>query len=206
MKKIIKTTAIVSLILVLFSCQTKEKKGCCKKDKTIEAKNEFKEISDESVFQLESKWIKQSNDSIFLRDLEGKIIVTAMVFTHCESACPRIVADLQRIEKAFNKEELENIQFLLISMDPKRDTPQRFLTFAKEHSLNKNWLFISSSEDATMEIANVLNVRFKKLSDGGYDHSNIIHVLDRNGKINFQQNGLEQKPDDLIANIKKLLQ
>ena len=161
--------------------------------------------SSESIFNLDSKWIKQNKDSMSLKDLSNKITITAMVFTHCESACPRIVADLQRIEKVFSKEELESIQFLLISMDPERDTPDRFIEFSNDHQLNKNWICISSNDDATMEIANVLNVRIKKLSDGGFDHSNTIHLLDKNGNLVFQQNGLAQEPTQIIKVAKSLL-
>ncbi|MOA24508.1 hypothetical protein D3C78_1451870 [compost metagenome] len=128
-----------------------------------------------------------------------------MVFTHCQSACPRIVADIQRIEKAFTKEELQHIQFLLISMDPENDTPERFVEFGHEYKLNDNWICISSSEDATMELANVLNVRIKKLSDGGFDHSNAIHLIDHTGTIVYQQNGLAQEPTEIIAKTRNLI-
>lgn len=193
---------LITYTIFLFSCNSKGTKDCCKKDST-ETTNV--RASGESIFNLESKWVKQNKDSISLKDLSNKITVAAMVFTHCESACPRIVADLQRIEKAFTNEELKNIQFLLISMDPERDTPARFVEFAKEHQLNDNWICISSSGEATMEMANVLNVRIKKLSDGGFDHSNMIHLIDKNGNIVFQQNGLEQEPNQIIAIIKSLI-
>jgi len=142
---------------------------------------------------------------MYLRDLSNKITVAAMVFTNCESACPRIVADIQRIEKAFTKEELQNIQFLLITMDPARDTPVRFIEFSNDHQLNDNWICISSDNDATMEIANVLNVRIKPLEGGGFDHSNTIHLIDKNGNIAFQQNGLAQEPTEMIEHIKTLI-
>jgi protein SCO1/2 len=202
----LKIIALSIIALFIFSCNEKEEKECCKKDKnkTEEVTNN-ENASDESIYNLESKWIKQNKDSISLKDLSNKITVAAMVFTHCESACPRIVADIQRIEKAFSKEELQNIQFLLISMDPLRDTPERFIEFSKEHQLNDNWICISSNNDATMEIANVLNVRVKPLADGGFDHSNTIHLIDKNGNIVFQQNGLAQEPTDLVAETKNLL-
>lgn len=194
---------ILFLITIFLSCNSAEKKDCCKiKPKTASA--EKTALPDQSIFNLTSKWKTQNNVVINLDTLKGKICVAAMVFTYCESACPRIVADIQRIEKAFSSEELKQIQFLLISMDPERDTPERFQTFAKEHQLNENWTLISGSEDATMEIANVLNVRVKKLGTGGFDHSNIIHIIDKQGLIVFQQNGLAQQPDDAIKQIKAL--
>lgn len=201
-----KIIAFFLATVFLLSCNEKVEKDCCKKEKNNTddvVKNEMS--SSESIFNLESKWIKQNKDSLSLRDLSSKITVTAMVFTHCESACPRIVADIQRIEKAFTPEELEKLQFLLITMDPTRDTPERFKEFSNEHQLNNNWICISSNSDATMEIANVLNVRIKPLAGGGFDHSNTIHLIDKNGNIAFQQNGLAQEPTEMIEHIKTLI-
>lgn len=194
---------ILFLITILLSCNSEEKKDCCKiKPKTASA--EKTALPDQSIFNLTSEWKTQNNMNIQLSSFKGKITVAAMVFTHCESACPRIVADIQRIEKAFPPEKQKQIQFLLISMDPQRDTPERFQEFAKEHQLNENWTLISGSEDATMEIANVLNVRVKKLGNGGFDHSNTIHIIDKQGLIVFQQNGLAQQPEEAIKKIKSL--
>lgn len=192
-------------VLFFFSCKEKKESECCKKDKNKTEVGTQLDNTNESIFNLESKWVRQNKDSMLLRELSNKITVAAMVFTHCESACPRIVADLQRIEKAFTKEELQNIQFLLISMDPVRDTPERFVEFSKELQLNDHWICISSNNDATMEIANVLNVRIKPLSGGGFDHSNTIHLIDKNGNIAFQQNGLAQEPTEIIEKIKTLI-
>lgn len=192
------------LLTIFISCDNSEKKACCKiKEKAQSSENTS--LPDESIFNLSSTWQTQQKENIQLVHFKGKITVAAMVFTHCESACPRIVADVQRIEKAFLPEELKQIHFLLISMDPERDTPERFNTFAKEHELNNNWTLVSASKDATMEIANVLNVRIKKLENGGFDHSNIIHIIDPNGLIVYQQNGLAQEPDEAVKKIKSLL-
>lgn len=202
---------IISAFAVVFvSCNNHEekecepeKKECCKKENSTSKMSTA--IPEESIFNITSDWKNQDNTIIKLNSLAGKITVSAMVFTHCESACPRIVADIQRIEKSFTSEELKQINFLLISMDPVRDTPERFKEFAKEYQLNDNWIMVSANEDATMEMANVLNVRVKKLAGGGFDHSNTIHVMNQQGLIISQQNGLEQEPTGTIESIKSLL-
>ena len=175
-------------------------KNCCKPVKTTDAKQS---ISEESIYNLRSTWTTQLNESIQLQHFSGKIVVAAMVFTHCESACPRIVADMQRLESEFTEKELNQLQFLLISMDPERDSPERMTEFALDHKLNSRWTLISSKPDATMEIVNVLGVKVKKLDNGGFDHSNIIHVLDQNGIIVFQKNGFVIEQDDLLLAIRK---
>ena len=128
-----------------------------------------------------------------------------MIFTNCPSACPRIVADLKIIESTLSEDERARIQFLLISMDPERDNPTQMSRFASDHRLSSSWEIIRSDKSATMEIANVLGVRVKPLKEGGFDHSNIIQLLNAQGEIVFQQQGLNIDPVATLKEIRKLL-
>jgi protein SCO1 len=201
-----KTLASLALILFMFtimSCNKKtEKSDCCKTDAAAE---KTLEISDESVFLLDSQWENHRAEHKKLSDYGGKIIVGAMMFTNCPSACPRIVADIKIVESSLNEDERDRIQFLLISMDPERDNPAQMSRFASDHRLGSSWEIIRSDKSATMEIANVLGVRVKPLKDGGFDHSNIIQLLNAQGEIVFQQPGLNINPDETLKEIRKLL-
>lgn len=197
---------IFLLTSVVLSCNKRAEskvKSCCSKEKPAVA---LKVLSGESVYNLTSAWTTQKEENLKLAHFSDKITVTAMVFTHCESACPRIVADMQRIESSLTEKELQQVTFLLISMDPERDTPVRLAEFASEHKLNSNWMLICSNPDATMEIANVLGVRVKKLEGGGFDHSNIIHVFNREGVIVNQQNGFAVEQEETLKAIRNLIQ
>ncbi|PKP50045.1 MAG: SCO family protein [Bacteroidetes bacterium HGW-Bacteroidetes-11] len=191
-------------VFVLTSCSKKTEKGdCCKTGHNTETEKAL-EISDESVFLIESQWENQKNEQKKLSDYGGKVIVGAMIFTNCPSACPRIVADLKIIESTLSEDERARIQFLLISMDPERDNPAQMSRFASDHRLN-GWEIIRSDKSATMEIANVLGVRVKPLKEGGFDHSNIIQLLNAQGEIVFQQQGLNVDPVATLKEIRKLL-
>jgi protein SCO1/2 len=196
---------IIILSTVLTACNNNKEtktRSCCSKEKSAVAP---KELSGESVYNLTSLWATQKKENLNLDHFRNKITVAAMVFTHCESACPRIVADMQRIESSLSEKELQQITFLLISMDPERDTPARLTEFSAEHKLNANWTLICSNLDATMEIANVLGVKVKKLEGGGFDHSNIIHVFDQEGVIVNQQNGFTVEQSETLKAIRNLI-
>lgn len=212
-----RTKQIISLIAVVFallSCgsesktetiksTTDQKKECCSKAEDSLNSSVF---LDESIFNISSKW-ETSEKSVFkFSDLKGQVTVAAMIFTSCQSACPRIMADLKKIESALSAEQKKHVRLLLITMDPSRDTPERLSAFSKEHQLNGNWTLICSGEEATTEVANVLGVRIKKLSDGGFDHSNTIFVIGTNGVISNRQEGLGQAPTAVIAAIKSQLE
>jgi protein SCO1 len=202
-----KTSFVLIIILsaALTACNKKQEtktRSCCSKERSAVT---AKELSGESVYNLTSSWTNQKNENLKLDHFRNKIIIAAMVFTHCESACPRIVADMQRIESSLTEKELQQVTFLLISMDPERDIPTRLTEFSAEHKLNSNWTLICSSLDATMEIANVLGVKVKKLEGGGFDHSNIIHVFDQEGVIVNQQNGFAVEQDETLMAIRNFI-
>ena len=66
----------------------------CKKT-TSEINNDS--ISQESIFNLTSKWKTQNNKTIEIKDFKGKVTVIVMIYTSCKAACPRLVADMRDI-------------------------------------------------------------------------------------------------------------
>ncbi len=91
-------------------------------------------------------------------------------------------------------------------MDPARDNPEQLAKFAAEHQLDlKRWTLLTGSESDVLEIANVLNVRISKTENGNFDHSNIIHIINRKGNIVYQQIGLAQEPTESLAKIYTLI-
>ncbi len=167
--------------------------------------NSTKGISQDSIYNLETPWTNQDNKSMELKSFSGKPMVISMVYTSCQHACPMTVADLQKIENGLKKNK-KDVQFVLASFDPKRDTPEALNKFAKKFKLDLSyWSLITSTPEAIRDLAAVLNVQYKDTGDGDFSHSNIITVLDSNGKIIHQQTGLKQDPKETIQSLLHLL-
>ncbi len=162
-------------------------------------------IPAESIFQLTEGFQTQENKVFRLSMLKGKPTVVGMIFTHCTYACPRLTADIKNIADSL-KNEKEKVNFLLISFDTKRDTPDRLSKFADEMGLNKNWILLHGSEDAVRTLSVLLNVQFEKDAEDNFSHSNLISVLDKNGVLQYQKEGLGAVHVETIATIKKLIQ
>lgn len=172
------------------------KKSCCA---TESGKGE---ISETSIFQLDSKWVTEENKELSLAQLNGKSIVMTMFFASCTYACPIIVNDMKKIEASISKNKLENTEFLLISIDPERDTPEALKDFAERYKLDsKRWTLITGTKDGIDELAAVTGFKYKKEPEGSYSHSNIINIINERGEITYQHFGLNQ---DLSATITEL--
>ncbi len=160
------------------------------------------EISDESIFNLTSKWNTEEGKTIQLEDLKGKTLVMVMIYTTCKAACPRLVADMRNIEAQIPKENLKDLRFVLVSIDPETDTPERLKTFAKENLMDGDqWTFLQGTISGVREFANVLAVKYKQISPLDFSHSNIISVFNSKGELVHQQEGLGVDNKETVQTI-----
>ncbi|MFH6997038.1 SCO family protein [Flavobacterium sp. FlaQc-57] len=193
MKKI--TIAIFTLMFALQSCKND------KKEDTISTPKN-KEISDLSIYNLPSQWTTQDGKNIELKSLKGNVLVMVMIYTSCKAACPRLVADMRDIEKKLDVKTKKNVKLILVSIDPKTDTPQKLKSFAISNKMNQEpWIFLRSTEENTREFAAVLAVNYKQISPMDFSHSNIISVFNTEGELIYQQEGLGVNNDKTVETI-----
>ncbi|MEP6259961.1 MAG: SCO family protein [Gillisia sp.] len=153
--------------------------------------NLFTEIPELSIYNLPATWTTQDNKDIELKDLQGNVLVMVMIYTSCTAACPRLVADMRNIEKQMPQKDLGKLKFIMVSIDPETDTPQRLKDFSVENQMVKDhWMFLRGTPEDTREFAAVLAVSYKQISPIDFSHSNIISVFDKEGVMVHQQEGL----------------
>ena len=100
-------------------------------------------------------------------------------------------ADMRNIEKQMPQKDLGKVKFIMVSIDPETDTPQRLKDFSIENQMiNDHWMFLRGTPEDTREFATVLAVSYKQISPIDFSHSNIISVFDKEGVMVHQQEGL----------------
>ena len=232
MKKILNTGLLCLILINLIACNNKnsdkttaEKYQCpmhCEGDKTYDkpgtcsvCKMELQELamnvkkegesSELSIYNLPSKWTNQNNEEIQLKALKGDVLVMVMIYTSCQTACPRLVADMRGIEEQIPTDKKDNVTLVFVSIDPETDTPQRLKEFAIENQMDtEKWVFLRGSEEDTREFSAVLAVNYKKISPMDFSHSNIISVFDQRGELAYQQEGLGVNNQETISKIIEL--
>ena len=165
--------------LLIFSC-----KGTPEEESNLNI--ELKEF----IFLLDSKWQNQNGKELQLRDLKGKNLVVVMIFTSCQTACPILVADMQKIAAKIDPKKSEETTMVLVSIDPENDTPEVLKKYAQERKMNdEQWTLLTSDKESIRELANVLAVKYKKISPIIFSHSNIITVFNKKGEMVNQAEG-----------------
>lgn len=181
-------------VLTIFSCKENTEQTVQKKDS-----------ANSSIFLLDSKWQNQDAEELQLKDLKGKNLVMVMIFTSCRTACPILVADMKKVHDKIEKNKLKDTSLVLISIDPTNDTPEVLKKFAAERNMDSQpWIFLRSDEESTREFANVLAVKYKKISPIEFSHSNIISVFNRNGELVSQEEGSGINSDAVAKTVNEL--
>jgi protein SCO1 len=148
-----------------------------------------------SVYELEGRWRDQSGATRSLANWRGTPVLLAMVYTHCTATCPLAVSELKRIA-ALDPE----VRFVLVSLDPARDDVSRLADYAAERALDPSrWTLLTGSDADVRDLAATLDVRYRRVTPEDLAHSNLITLLDREGRVVRQASG--RMDDAAIAEL-----
>lgn len=129
--------------------------------------------------------VDQHGDPFRLEDYRGKLVFVYFGYTHCPDACPATLGDFMEVKDLLG-EDAEDVAFVMITVDPARDTPERlkeFLAF-----WDPGFYGVSMPEAGTEAVAGAWHVRYSSRdanSQGGYlvDHDVSSFVVDKDGNI-----------------------
>jgi protein SCO1 len=161
------------------------------------------ELSDYSIYHLESRWWDQHGERRTLESLAGRVQVVAMAYTHCSYTCPRILTDMKRLEAQIADSHPAGVGFVLVSIDPERDTPDRLHSFAEATRLDAGrWTLLGGSDGDILELATLLGIKYRREGQTDFSHSNAMLVLNPSGEIVFRQLGLGEDLGPMLEAIR----
>ncbi len=115
----------------------------------------------------------QYNENVTEQTTANKIYVTDFFFTTCQSICPIMSTELERVYKAF----YNNPNFLILShtVEPEMDTVFVLSKYAKLHGVtNKQWLFLTGSKKDLYAMARTSYLLNNEIGNG--DEDDFIHT------------------------------
>lgn len=158
-----------------------------------------------SIYHLSSVWQQPDGSSMTLKALRGRPVAMAMIYSTCKHTCPRIIADLRRLRGLLG-EDAGRVHFVLVSLDPARDTPERLRAFAAETGLDALGFTLLRGDGADVrDLASVLDVRYEPMGKTDIAHANVLTILDEQGVIVHQARGTGAALDDVAAALRARL-
>jgi protein SCO1/2 len=88
---------------------------------------------------------------------------------------------------------------VLVSFDTARDTTEVLAHYRAQRQLDANWIILRGSDDAVRELAALVGVKYKQEADGSFAHSNLVTILNAQGEIVHQRQGLKSGLEEAAA-------
>lgn len=124
-------------------------------------------------------------------DLLGNALVLDFVFTTCTGPCPRVSANMAKVQEFVKATKVKLATF---TVDPETDTPEVLTKYAAEHGANsERWRFLTGPEEQIDGVLRSLWLARAKSAGAALGmqvtHSTRLIVLDSKGFVRGMYDG-----------------
>jgi len=131
--------------------------------------------------------VDHNNQPFSNNQLIGKWSVIFFGYTFCPDICPTTLAVLSRIAKNLQPETLQKIQFIFISIDPKRDSPGRLSEYMPFY--HSDFIGVTGSNKQLLTLSRSLGAMYMKATakkdsttDYMMSHTGSLFIVDPQGR------------------------
>ena len=134
------------------------------------------------------KLTERNGTDVQLARLRGKIWIADFIYTTCTDTCPLQTAAMAKLQREFAAKP--EVQFVSVSVDPDRDTPQVLSAYADKHEADRQrWFFLTGQRDQVIKLVrDGFHLSVAALPDGAEQSGMIPHsprfvLIDRQAQI-----------------------
>lgn len=152
--------------------------------------------------------LSHSDGSSFqLSALRGNVVLLFFGYTSCPDVCPTTMAELKQIISELSPEAASQVKVLFVTVDPKRDTPERVQTYVGR--FNPAFIGLSGTETQLEKVWQAYGI-FRQDVPGSapdtysVDHTARITMIDRDGNLRVSF-GFDAPAADVVHDLELLL-
>ena len=141
---------------------------------------------------------------VSLSDFRGKTVVLYFGYTSCPDVCPTTLSNISKALLGIG-DAADGVQVLFVSVDWKRDTPEKVTSYAS--AFGDKVIGLAGSQEEIDSVTNDFGIYYKIIAPEGdstfftVDHTATVLVLDSDGKLILTwPYGLT--PDQLMDDLK----
>jgi protein SCO1 len=163
---------------------------------------ETKRAASESLYALPVQLVDQHGQAKALDLYRGHPVIVTMFYGSCPNACPLLIESIRATERALPPTVRSDVRVLLISIDPKRDTPAALAVIVKtRHVDTQRWTLARTDADDVRLLAAALGVQYRHLPNDEFNHTSVLTVLDRNGMLREKTELLGKADAEFVAAV-----
>jgi len=127
-----------------------------------------------------------SGERVSLSDFAEKVVLLYFGYTYCPDVCPASLAQLAKATNALTGEEKDEVQVMMITVDPKRDTKELLAEYIGY--FDPSFLGLTGSETEISTVADAYGVYFEKQESGSeteylVNHTASVFAIDKDGYL-----------------------
>lgn len=146
------------------------------------------------------------NQPVSLGDYRGKVVLLYFGYTFCPDACPATMSVLKQVRQELGR-RASDVQVLMISVDPERDTPQHLAAYMQ--GFDPTFIGLSGDLEDISAVATGYGIFFEKHEGTpatGYlvDHTASVTAIDRDGYVRLVF-PFDMPAADIAEDVRRLL-
>ncbi|MBI3399691.1 MAG: SCO family protein [Deltaproteobacteria bacterium] len=136
---------------------------------------------------------------------KGKPLLVSFIYTSCTAVCPTITGSLSKAALEARKEFGDKFNILTIGFDSEMDTPERLREYGKRFTDNFRFMRFATGSKETIEKMTKEFGFFYQKERWGFNHLNMVSVVNKDGRIYKQVYGQKLVPEDIKNPLKELI-
>jgi len=174
---------------------------------TLTSKTTFGEKPPRSFAELGGNFtLKSAHGDVSLSDFKGQAVVMYFGFLSCPEVCPNSLGVIQSAFNQLNDYELDQIQGIMISIDPERDNIHSLEQFTQY--FHHRIIGITGTEQEVEKTATQYGAYFEKTDNGDeeylFEHVSRYYVIDQQGNL-IDALRHSTTPNELSAKLREVL-
>ncbi len=162
----------------------------------------------DSIYQLDLPLTDQDGHDTALAARRGRVQLVSMFYSSCQYACPLIIEAVKRTRHALTKDEQKQLDVLMVSFDPTRDTPERLREVFSQRKLERDrdhWTLARTDPANVRKLAALLDIQYRALDNGEFNHASALVLIDAEGRIVARSDKLGELDPAFVGAIQQLL-
>lgn len=148
-----------------------------------------------------------AGETVTAKNASGNIRLMFFGFTSCPDICPTTLQKLSKAVNSLPESTQADVRIIFVSVDPKRDTPERIKSYVEFFS--DDIIGLTGTEENLRELSKRYRTTFgyedpDEKGDYAVSHSGAVYVFDRDGAARLLVRPEQQSLDDLKADLTAL--
>lgn len=137
---------------------------------------------------------------------DGRVWLVTFFYGHCPDVCPLLLYNMQDAMNALPEKTRAKMGFAAVTFDPARDDVAFNADHAEAYNFTASNNYVFTGEPATLaRMFKTFRFDYKPDRDGGFQHVNMLAVLDGQGRVVRHYYGLQPNIPLIVEQVKELV-